>query len=164
MLYRKWVTSQSMFFNLAIYVIDRHILLEEQYQDHNNLTSTNKNIISQWYTHFLIVWARLSLLGGIVSVDGGRWCSEPVGVCTALPSSVWALCLEIQRVSSLEIQKDKDTKLFFFSPSIIKKGFNLNFKDLWTQIVWVNSQQKDLFWTTSNECYFCLWVRWRSDL
>lgn len=114
---------------LAIYVIDRHILLEEQYQDHNNLTSTNKNIISQWYTHFLIVWARLSLLGGIVSVDGGRWCSEPVGVCTALPSSVWALCLEIQRVSSLEIQKDKDTKLyFFFHPQSSRKDSTLTLK------------------------------------
>lgn len=116
-LYRKWVTSQYMFSTLPYMLLTAIFQLQEQYQDHNNWTSTNKNIISEWYTHFLIVWARLSLLGGTVSVDGGRWCSEPVGVCPALPPSVWALCLETQRViSSLEIQKDKDKKLYFFRP------------------------------------------------
>lgn len=54
-------------------LVNAILQLQEQYKDHNNSTSTNKNIISEWYTYFLSVCARFSLLGVIVSaVLAGR--------------------------------------------------------------------------------------------
>lgn len=110
---------------------------QEQYKlsyNHNNSTTTNKNIISEWYTHFLSVCARFSLLGGTVSVADGTWSSEPAGVGTALPvSSVWPSCLDTQRGNSLEIQTQRSQAACFIHH--YQEGVLLNSHELRTQII-----------------------------
>ena len=110
--------------HVSIYVSERHISAPGTILRPQHLQI--KNIISEWYTHFLSVCARLSLLGTVSDAVVGSWCSEPAGVGTALLPSVWALCLETQRANNLKIKQDNCSKLHFLS-TINKKGFHLNY-------------------------------------
>lgn len=92
----------------------------EQYEEHS--ADTNKNISSEFHTHFLSVFTRVSLLGFVsLSATAGRKSSDSAGLGIALPSSVLLVCLVTHRVNSLQIQTSNGIR--FIIHNLQRTGF-----------------------------------------